>query len=213
MDADRFRRFLVSGLIAAVCFQVIGCGLVVTEQPIYDMHRDSIVDPTLPGIWSGKTQDENLVLVIARGEGKRYRLLLPTTQPTLQPVSEEADLIRLGNYEYLFPVVPGSDSGTLLFASLRVKVHGREMRLSMVNGPEMMHDLELHPELLEHRLVPAGPPVMTSVDASGTTRPTTQPMFSNLVLTAAPEKIRRELIRHEDDPHWFTEIVVLKRRL
>jgi hypothetical protein len=212
MDADRFRRFLVSGLIAAVCLQVIGCGLVVTEQPIYDMRRDTIVDPTLPGIWSGNYQDGNLVLVIARGEGKRYRLLLPTTQPTSQPVSEEADLIRLGSYEYLFPIVPGSDSGTLLFASLRVKVHGREMWLSMVNGPEMTRDLELHPELLEHRLVPAGPPMMTS-DASGTTRPTTQPMFSNMVLTATPEKIRSELIRHEDDPHWFTEILVLKRRL
>jgi hypothetical protein len=213
MNADRFRRFFVPGLIAAVCLQVIGCGLVITEQPIYDTRRDAIVDPRLPGIWSGNNQDGNLVLVIARSEGKRYRLLLPTTQPTLPPVSEEAELIRLGSYEYLFPVVPGSDSGTLLIASVRVKVHGKEMRLSMVNGPEMMHDLELHPELLEHRLVPAGPPLMTSVDASGITRPTTQPMFSNMVLIATPEKIRRELIRHEDDPHWFTEILILKRRL
>jgi hypothetical protein len=213
MVADSLRRFLLRGLISIFSIQLTGCGLVMTEQPIYDGRRDAIVDPRLPGIWSGNYQDGNLVVVIARGEGKRYRLLIPTTQPGPQPASEEADLISLGSYEYLFPVVPGSDSGTLLFASLRVKVHGREMRLSMVNGPEMTHDLELHPELLEHRLVPAGPAAMTSVDPSGTTRPTTQPMFSNMVLTATPEKIRSELIRHEDDPHWFTEILVLKRRL
>lgn len=211
-------RLLVFALIAAAASGgLLGCGFVATEKPLYGP-RETIFDPRLLGIWVSPADADHPkeVVIFARGQGNRYRVSDASDQ-TADPSSRiEMDLVRLGRYEYLFSDLPDS-TGTMLFPAYRVRVAGTEMRLSILNEPQFVEELQKHPGMLRYNAQPVNAPIWSvsqsgaTQPVSGTTRPTTSPAMMNVVLTDEPEKIRRLLIEHEDDPQWFSEALVLHR--
>lgn len=194
-----------------------GCGLVTTDKPLY-RPSETIFDPQLLGIWAcpktpGSPTD---ILVIVRGQGRRYQLSSVPMQPSDPSSRIEMDLIRLGKYEYLFMDLPGC-TGTLLFPAYRVRVSGRELRMSLLNEPQFVEELRKDPSLLQHTeqttglLAAATTQPVGTARPSATSQPTTWPVVTNIVLTDTPEKIRELLVRHEDDLNWFAEVLVLQR--
>lgn len=210
-------RALVFGAIAAgISIFLPGCGLVSTDKPLYRA-QEVVIDPQLLGIWATPSSADHPgeVVIFARGDGNRYRISALPDQ-TNDPMSRiEMDLVRLGKYEYLFFGLPNS-TGTLLFPAYRVRVVGREMRMSLLNEPQFVEELKNHPGMLTYTAQTVGLP-MPATQPSGkarpvaTSQPTTYPVTTNVVLTDDPAKIRHLLIQHEDDPNWFAEVLVLHR--
>jgi hypothetical protein len=215
-NARAARLFLVS-FAAVLATSSIGCGVVATEKPLYDA-RETVFDPQLLGIWSvPNANGEPGILIIARGPAKEYRFSSMPLQPAgSSSNSADMNLVRLGKYEYFFLKAP-QFSGTLLFPAYRVRVIGREMRISLLNEPQFAEELKRYPGMLAYTEQPLETLRPVETQPSATTRPvaasqpTTRPTATNVVLTDRPEKIRRLLIQHEEDPNWFAEILVLHR--
>jgi hypothetical protein len=189
--------------------------LVATDKPLYQASETSF-DPQLLGIWSVPAEaGKPSVLIIARGDGKSYRFTSVPDSGGSSGTPDEMDLVRLGKYEYFFCKVP-QVSGTVLFPAYRVRVSGREMHMSLLNGPQFLQELKDHPGMLTYTEQPVRYPRPATEPSSETrpiaaSQPTTWPSATNVVLTDPPEKIRRLLIQHEDDPNWFAEVLVLHR--
>lgn len=180
-----------------------GC-VIASDKPIYDRSRDTTFDPQLVGHWHlGE-------LRIARGVGKSYRLISPATQPSDRPQEWTCDLVRIGKYQYLFPVSDDPRfSGTVLFPVYRVEADAHSLRLRLLNAAMAAKVLCEKPDELRHRKVPAGG--LYKVVGPPTQPATTEPVFVNIVLTDEPERIRQFLIRHQDDEDWFAEEMVFTK--
>lgn len=211
------RAFIVTTTAAVFTGLSLGCGLVATDKPLYEA-RETVFDPQLLGIWSvSDANGQPAVLIIARGDGKEYRFSSLPLQPAgSSGDSAEMDLVRLGKYEYYFLKAP-EFSGTVLFPAYRVRVTGREMRISLLNEPQFVEELKRHLGMLAYTEQPVaalrpaeGQPAPTTRPVAAS-QPTTWPAATNVVLTDRPEKIRQLLIQHEDDPNWFAEVLVLHR--
>lgn len=211
------RRLIWAAIIAGLPASSIGCGLVATDKPLYS-RQETVFDPQLVGVWAApaSAQQPGEVLIIARGDGNRYEFSSWPMQSQNLSSRVDIDLVRLGKYEYLFVNVPGYD-GTLVFPAYRVRVAGREMRISVLNQPQFVQELKDHPGMLKYTAQPAAllGPVATqpasTTQAASTSQPTTGPAIENVVLTDEPAKIRKLLIEHEDDPNWFSEVAVMYR--
>ena len=190
--------------------------MVTTNKPLYQA-SDAIFDPRLLGIWSVPAEAGQAgVLIIARGEGKSYRFTSVPDSGGSSGMPDKMDLVRLGKYEYLFWQGPQSN-GTTLFPAYRLRVSGRELHMSLLNEPQFLQELKDHPGMLSYTEQPVNDLRLGATEPSSDTRPgaasqpTTLPSAMNVVLTDQPEKIRRLLILHQDDPNWFIEVLVLHR--
>lgn len=218
MWAGSWLRQLMLGLVgAAVSVSSIGCGLVATDKPLYSA-QEKVFDPQLLGVWTAPASAGQAggVLIIARGEGNRYQFSSWPMPSGSSSDRVDMDLVRLGKYEYLFLNLPGYD-GTLIFPAYRVRVVGREMRISILNQPQFLQELKDHPGMLSYTartaglLEPATSQPTSATRVAAASQPTTWPAIENVVLTDEPQKICKLLIEHEDDPNWFADIGVLYR--
>jgi hypothetical protein len=210
------RQLILVALGAMASASSLGCGFVATDKPLYG-RQETVFDPQLLGIWAapGSASQPGGILIIARGEGNRYRLSSSPMYSGNSSDRVEVDLVRLRKYEYLFFNMP-EYPGTVLFPAYRVHVAGREMRLSLLNQPQFVKQLKDHPGMLTYteQTEDLLRPATTQSSATrpvAASQPTTWPAIDNVVLTDEPEKIRKLLIEHQDDPNWFAEVLVLHR--
>jgi hypothetical protein len=99
--------------------------------------------------------------------------------------------------------------------------HGNELHLSLLNTFYIGHFLQTHPDILSYEEAPGffgrpAPSIQPATQAANpanrpATEPSTQPTAANLILTDDPAKIRRFLIRHQDDRIWFWKPWILYR--
>lgn len=216
-EASRIRQIILALVGIAIAASSLGCGFVATDKPLY-RQQEKVFDPKLLGIWAAPASADQpgCVVVIARGEGDQYEF---SSWPMASADSSDRldmDLVPLGKYEYLFPHAPDC-SGTVIFPAYRVRVVGRDMRISLLNQPQFVQELKNHPGMLNYTeqttdlLRPATTQPSATTRRVASSQPTTWPTIDNVVLTDAPEKIRSLLIQHEDDPNWFAEVLVFHR--
>src|SRR5689334_17819165 len=217
--------------ILAVCLLLLmlglasGCGAVATREPIYDPAREGIFDQRLIGKWSwtggwGFPEGE---IEFVRGPGKSYFIkdVTPRQESETQSESDTVksepvpmDLIRLGKYRYLFFRSKDPEIGTVLFPSYRVEFmfHGQELRLRLLNTIAIGRFLQEHRDALKFEESEPWSGFLHPTTSESQTRPAeTRPTPTNLILTDTPAKIRRFLIRHQDDRNWVFEPWVLHR--
>ena len=204
-----------------------GCGAGSTREPIYDPAKEGIFDTRLIGTWSwtGAWGFPEGTIEFIRGPDKSY--LVRITDLTLPENNETEsgnrsakagglpmDLIRLGKYGYLFVRSNEPETGTLLFPSYRVEFtyRGRELCLRLLNTFASERFLETHPDVLRFEETPLSRSLHSTTRMANETRPAeTWPRSKDLILTDSPAKIRRFLIRHQDDRNWVFEPWVLHR--
>ncbi|MDB5297831.1 MAG: hypothetical protein JWO31_3814 [Phycisphaerales bacterium] len=191
-----------------------GC-VGVTKYPIYDAGRDTLANSRLVGDWYVDGFD----LRVGPAQGGGYEIGPMTFEPW--PPATEArgdryDLTRIGDRFYMFPAPGGS--GTMLFGAVQVKVDGNDR----VRG-WFLNVFELHGRVRTASAAEGGDryALLPSDEEEGAlaraaeagkspeTRPTTKPWA--VVLADPPERIRRYLIAHQDDPKLFVGPVVARR--
>jgi len=193
----------------AACLLVLlagGC-LVGSREPLYDRSRDAVFDPRLVGTWRGQDGDVR----ISAGLGRSYRVGGTDGDEVVS-----YDLVRIGCRLYMFPQVPDSGLGTVLVQSFQVRRAGRRLRIRALDVSVLAERLRQGRAGLAYETVDVHTGLFAARRASTSAPATTGPVseeiiVQNLVLTDRPDRIRRFLADHEDDPELFPLEIVLKK--
>ena len=200
------RRLITAGTTCVLILLAGGC-VVGSREPLYDRSRDTVLDAGLVGTWRGPGGD----FTIRRGPGRSYR-----TDGEEGPT--DFDLVRIGRRLYLFPRVPSSGLGTVLFQSCQVRRVRRQLHLRPLDVAVLADRLRRGGAPLAHEAIDLHTgvflgtrPATRPATSTATTTAPDEVVVQNLVLTDHPRRIRQYVIDHEDDAELFAGELVLSR--